>query len=180
MDDWPDLTRVDWIDLYPRLLLNAEGRIRRLWWSRGRPQGQDFVQRAILKALSGERTYDRKKTLFENLCQIISSEISHEIESYDNKNVTSEDQTVVNIGDYRGETPEDTAYYREMVRRYLDFLGSHDPVARDIADLMINRYVTSSGELAVQLGLAVSQVESGKKRLRRLTLIFCERNKETA
>jgi len=180
MDDWPDLTRVDWIDLYPRLLLNAEGRIRRLWWSRGRPQGQDFVQRAILKALSGERTYDRQKTLFENLCQIISSEISHEIESYDNKNVTSEDQTVVNIGDYRGEIPDNVAYYREMVRSYLDFLGSHDPIARDIADLMINRHVTSSGELAVQRGLSVREIESGKKRLRRLTIIFCEKSKETA
>ena len=175
MDDWPDLSRVDWFDLYPRLLLNAKGRIRRLWWPRDKPQAQDFVQRAILKALSGDRTYDRKKTLLENLCQIISSEISHETQSYDTKNVTSEDETIVNIEDYRGESPEDTTYYREMVRRYLDFLGSHDRVARDIADLMLNRYVTESEELAIQRGLSVREIENGKKRLGRLTLIFCRK-----
>jgi hypothetical protein len=94
-------------------------------------------------------------TLFENLCQIISSEISHEAQSYDTRNVTSEDETIVNIEDYRGESPEDTTYYREMVRRYLDFLGSHDRVARDIADLMLNRCVTESEELAIQRGLSV-------------------------
>ena len=160
MDDWPDLSRVDWFDLYPRLLLNAKGRIRRLWWPRDKPQAQDFVQRAILKALSGDRTYDRKKTLFENLCQIISSEISHETQSYDTRNVISEDETIVNIEDYRGESPEDTTYYREMVRRYLDFLGSHDRVARDIADLMLNRYVTESKELRGPAGA------------------FCKRNRE--
>jgi hypothetical protein len=71
MDDgWPDLTRVDWPDEYPRLLLMAEGRIRRLAWPRGKPQARDFVQRAILKALSGQRTYNSKKTLFEKaLCR---------------------------------------------------------------------------------------------------------------
>jgi len=160
MDDWPDLSRVDWFDLYPRLLLNAKGRIRRLWWPRDKPQAQDFVQRAILKALSGDRTYDRKKTLLENLCQIISSEISHETQSYDTKNVTSEDETIVNTQDYRGESPEDTTYYLEMVPRYLDFLGSHDRVARDIADLMLNRYVTESKELRGPAGA------------------FCKRNRE--
>jgi hypothetical protein len=67
-----------------------------------------------------------------------------------------------------------------MVRSYLDFLGSRDPIARDIADLMINWHVTRSGELAVQRGLSVREIESGKKRLRRLTIIFCEKNKETA
>ena len=138
------------------------------------------MQRAILKALSGERTYDCKKTLFENLCQIISSEISHEIESYDTRNVGSEGGAVVNIEDYRGESQEDTTYYREMVNRYLDFLGLHDVVAKDIADLMINQYLSTSRELAIQRGLSVREVENGKKRLRRLTLIFCERNKEIA
>ena len=181
MDDgWPDLRRVDWPDQYPRLLLMAEGRIRRLAWPRGKPQARDFVQRAILKALSGQRTYHSKKTLFENLCQIISSDISHEIESYDTQKVGFDDATIINIKDYRVESPDDATYYREMVSRYFDFLGSQDAAARNIADLMINRCITSSCELAVQLGLSVREIESGKKRLRRLTVIFCQRNEEVA
>jgi len=61
MNDWPDFRRLDWSDLLPRLLLYAEGRIRRLSWPRGRLQAQDFVQQAIERALSGERSYDQKK-----------------------------------------------------------------------------------------------------------------------
>jgi DNA-directed RNA polymerase specialized sigma24 family protein len=110
MNDWPDFRR-QLSDLYPRLLLYAEGRIRRLSWPRGKPQAQDFAQQAIEKALSGKRTYDRKKDLFHNLCQIISCDISHEIQSYDNRcsrHFTSEDDTIINMVDCH-ENPEDIA-----------------------------------------------------------------------
>jgi len=85
---------------------------------------------------------------------------AHRTGGPDFRSPASEDETIVNIEDYRGESPEDTTYYREMVRRYLDFLGSHDRVARDIADLMLNRYVTESKELRGPAGA------------------FCKRNRE--
>jgi RNA polymerase sigma factor (sigma-70 family) len=167
MDDWPDFRFVNWAEEYPKLLLFAAGRLRRLHWPRGRPQPHDFVQRAIEKALSGNRTYDRKKRLLQNLCQIISGDISHEVEAYDSRNVASDDDTVVNIVDYR-ENPEDTVYYRQLERNLLDYLGSHDTDARDVADLMIRSEITNSSELAAQLGSSVRQIENIKKRLRRL------------
>jgi DNA-directed RNA polymerase specialized sigma24 family protein len=169
MDDWPDFKGVDWSDQYPRLLLYAEGRLRRLHWPRGRPQCQDFVQRAIEKALSGERKFDSGKTLLHNLCQIVSSDISHEVESYNNRHVSFEDDAVVNMVDYRQQSPEETAHYSHLARHFLDYLGSHDAAARTVADLMINSGITKSTEIAVHRGLSVSEIENIKKRLRRLT-----------
>jgi hypothetical protein len=167
MDDWPDFKSVDWSDLYPRLLLYTEGRLRRLRWPRGRPSSQDFLQHAVEKALRRERTFDSGKTLFLNLCQIISSDISHQVECYDNRNIISEDDTVVNIVDYR-QSPEDTTHYSQLVRHFLDYLSSRDATVTDVADLMINSDITKSGELALQLGLSVREIENIKKRLRRL------------
>jgi hypothetical protein len=125
------------------------------------------VQSAIEKALSKERSYDRRKTLFQNLCQIISSDISHEIQSYDNKHVVPQDDTVVNLIDYK-QNPEETTHYGEISRDLLCYLGSRDELAKEIADLMINSDITQSAELAVALALSVQQIENAKKRLRRL------------
>jgi len=177
MDDWPDFRNVNWPDLYPRLLLYAVGRLRRLLWSRARPQCQDFVQRAIEKALSKERSYDRRKTLFQNLCQIISSDISHEVLSYENKHTVPQDDTVINLIDYK-QNPEETTRYGEISRDLLCYLGSRDTLAKKIADLMINSDITKSTELSVTLGLSVRQVENAKKRLRRLTEGYIQSSKE--
>lgn len=167
MDDWPDFRKVDWSNLYPRLLLYAEGRLRRLQWPRGRPQSHDFVQHAIEKALSKARTFDNGKTLFHNLCQIISSDISHDIGCFDNRHIKSEDDTIINIIDYQ-DSPEYTTHYRHLVGHFLNYLGSHDAEAKIIANLIINSDITRSSELAVQSGFSVREIENIKKRLRRL------------
>jgi hypothetical protein len=148
-----------------------------LFWSQATPQCQDFVQRAIEKALSGERSYDRRKTLFQNLCQIISSDISHEAQSYKNKHTVPEDDTVVNLVDYK-QDPEDTAHYGELVRDFLYYLGSRDDLAKGIADLMIKSEIAKSAELALTLGLSVQEIENAKKRLRRLTEHYLQSCKE--
>jgi DNA-directed RNA polymerase specialized sigma24 family protein len=177
MDDWPDFRSVNWSDLYPRLLLYAVGRLRRLLSSRVRPQCQDFVQRAIEKALSGERSYDRGKTLFQNLCQIISSDISHEVQSYENKHTVPDGDTVVNLVDYK-QNPEETTHYGEFVRDFIYYLESRDDLAKQIADLMINSDITKSAELALTLGASVQTIENTKKRLRRLTEHYLQSCKE--
>src|SRR4051794_19466383 len=81
LTSWPDFREVDWNDLYPRLLAVARGRMGRLRWRGGRSptapmaaQAEDFVQTAIRKAMDGLRSYDPTKSLFINLCQIISSD----------------------------------------------------------------------------------------------------------
>ena len=178
MEEWPDFSGVNWGDLYQKLLLFAVRRVRRYSWPRDKPQPQEFVQRAILKALSRERIWDCKKNLFENLCQIISNLIYHERNSYDNKNVrnvASDDEAVVNISDCR--TPEDIAYEKELERKLLEYLASYDRVACKIGVLML-RGVKKSESIAIQLGLSVREIENGKKRLRRLAQNYLNKIEE--
>jgi RNA polymerase sigma factor (sigma-70 family) len=180
MDDWPDFRWIDWEDLYPRLLLATEGRLRRIWW-RGRPlpsasrglQAEDFVQQAIESALTRRRTWDPTRNLFQNLWQIISSDISHTVESYENRNVDSqEDSPVINLRDFR-QSPEDVAIYNDQVKSLLSFLEERDPDAKQVAALILSD-VTKSMELALQLELSVKEIENIKKRLRRLCRLYRE------
>lgn len=167
MDDWPDFRRVDWKDVYPRLLLATVGRLRRSRWHRAcEMHATDFVQTAIEKAMSRQRCWDPNRSLFQNLWQVVSSEVSHAAVSYENKNLNPVDETVVQTSDYR-ENPEDTAIYRSRVEHLLNYLRSHDTDAASIANLILNVGITKSIELSVQLKRPVHEIENIKKRLRR-------------
>ena len=167
MDDWPDFGRVNWKDVYPRLLLATVGRLRR---SRGRRacemHAADFVQTAIEKAMSRQRSWDPNRSLFQNLWQVVSSEVSHAAVSYENRNFDPVDETIVQISDCR-ENPEDTAIYRSDLDHLLDYLSGHDAEAADVANLILNVGITKSMELSVQLKRPVYEIENIKKRLRR-------------
>jgi hypothetical protein len=167
MDDWPDFDRVDWKDVYPRLLLATVERLRRLRWHRAcEMHATDFVQTAIEKAMSRQRSWDPNRSLFQNLWQIISSEVSHAAVSYENKNLNHLDETVARIIDCRGN-PEDTTTYRSEVDRLLNYLRSDDADAANIANLILNAGITKSIELSVELKRPVREIENIKKRLRR-------------
>jgi hypothetical protein len=167
MDDWPDFGRVDWKDVYPRLLLATVGRLRRSRWRRAcEMQATDFVQTAIEKAMSRQRSWDPNRSLFQNLWQVVSSEVSHAAVSYDNKNLSPVDETVVQISDGR-ENPEDTAIYRSQVENLLTYLRYHDAEAASIANLILNAGITQSFELSVRLRRPMHEIENIKKRLRR-------------
>ena len=171
MDDWPDFRRVDWKDVYPRLLLATVGRLRRSRWRRAcEMHATDFVQTAIEKAMSRQRSWDPSRSLFQNLWQIVSSEVHHEAVSYGNKNLNPVDETVVQLRDCR-ENPEDTAIYRSQVDHILNYLRSHDADAASIANLILNFEITKSIELSVQLKRPVHEIENIKKRLRR----YCQK-----
>jgi hypothetical protein len=167
MDDWPDFGRVDWKDVYPRLLLATVERLRRLRWHRAcELHATDFVQTAIEKAMSRQRSWDPNRSLFQNLWQIISSEVSHAAVSYENKNLNHLDETVARIIDCRGN-PEDTTTYRSEVDRLLNYLRSDDADAANIANLILNAGITKSIELSAELKRPVREIENIKKRLRR-------------
>jgi hypothetical protein len=167
MDDWPDFDRVDWKEVYPRLLLATVERLRRLRWHRAcEMHATDFVQTAIEKAISRQRSWDPNRSLFQNLWQIVSSEVSHAAVSYENKNLKHLDETVVRIIDCR-ENPEDTTSYRLEIDRLLNYLRSDDADAANIANLILNAGITKSIELSVALKRPVREIENIKKRLRR-------------
>jgi hypothetical protein len=167
MDDWPDFGRVDWKDVYPRLLLATGQRLRRLRGHRAcEMHATDFVQTAIEKAISRQRSWNPNRSLFQNLWQIVSSELSHAAVSYENKNLEHLDETVVRIIDCR-ENPEDATSYRSEIDHLLNYLRSNDAEAADIADLILNAGITKSIELSVELNRPMREIENIKKRLRR-------------
>jgi hypothetical protein len=167
MDDWPDFGRVDWKDVYPRLLLATVGRLRRARWRQAcETHATDFVHTALEKAMSRQRGWNPNLSLFQNLWQVVSSEMSHAAVSYENKNRNPVDETVVQISDCR-ENPEDTAIYRSQVDHLLNYLRSHDAEAANIANLILNVEITKSRELSIQLKRPVHEIENIKKRLRR-------------
>src|SRR6516162_2833110 len=167
MDDWPDFGRVDWKDVYPRLLLATVARLRRGRWSPVcEMHASDFVQTAIEKAMSRQRSWDPHRSLFQNLWQVVSSEVSHAAVSYENKKLDLIDETVVKVIDYR-ENPEDTAIYRSQLDHLLSYLHYHDADAAGIANLILNAGITKSIELGVRLKRPVHEIENIKKRLRR-------------
>ncbi len=167
MDDWPDFTRVDWEDVYPRLLLATVGRLRRSRWHRAcEMHATDFIQTAIEKAMSRQRSWDPNRSLFQNLWQVVSSEVNHAAVSYENKNLNPIDETVVKVIDYQ-ENPEHSTIYRSEIDHLLNYLSSHDADVASIASLMLNLGITSSIELSVRVKRPVHEIENIKKRLRR-------------
>jgi hypothetical protein len=167
MDDWPDFRRVDWEDVYPRLLLATVARLRRSRWHRAcEMHATDFIQTAIEKAMTRQRNWDRNRSLFQNLWQVVSSEVNHAAVSYENKNFNPIDEAIINVIDYR-ENPEDTAIHRSEIHYLLNYLRSHDADVARIADLMLNHGITSSIELSVRVERPVHEIENIKKRLRR-------------
>jgi hypothetical protein len=167
MDDWPDFERVDWEDVYPRLLLVTVARLRRARWAPVREMhASDFVQTAIEKAMSRQRSWDPNRSLFQNLWQVVSSEVSHAAASYENKNLDPIDETVVKVIDYR-ENPEDSAIYRSQLDHLLSYLHYLDADAASIADLILTAGITKSIELSARLKRPVHEIENIKKRLRR-------------
>jgi len=167
MDDWPDFRRVDWEDVYPRLLLATVGRLRRSRWHRAcEMHATDFIQTAIEKAMSRQRSWDPDRSLFQNLWQVVSSEVNHAAVSYENKNLNPIDETVVKVIDYR-ENPEHSTIYRSEIDHLLNYLSSHDADVASIASLMLNFGITSSIELSDRVKRPVHEIENIKKRLRR-------------
>jgi hypothetical protein len=126
----------------------------------------DFVQTAIEKAMSRQRSWDPNRSLFQNLWQVVSSELSHAAASAENKNLEHIDETVAPIIDCH-ENPEDATSYRSEVDHLLNYLRSHDVDSASIAALILNAGITKSIELSVQLKRPVHEIENIKKRLRR-------------
>ena len=167
MDDWPDFKRVDWKDIYPRLVLATAGQLRRSRWHRAcEIHPTDFIQTAIEKAMSGQRSWDSSRSLFQNLWQVVSSEVNHAAVSYENKNFNPIDQAVVTVIDHR-KNPEDLAIYRSEIDHLQSYLSSQDADAATLAKLMLNLGITKSIELSVWLKRPVHEIENIKKRLRR-------------
>jgi hypothetical protein len=182
-----DWTQIDWNDLYPRLLLVAEGKLNRLIW-RGKwfgpiPGGQtsyDFVQAAIEKTKAGIRVWNREISIFQHLAGIILSDINHLANSTENQITRYDDEKVIQIEDHRA-TPEASAIRKLEEERFLAFLHTKNPRLRTLAFSMLHDPVRlGSLELATKLNLSICQVDSLKRALRRATEEFLKHEHDIA
>ena len=182
-----DWTQIDWNDLYPRLLLVAEGKLNRLIWRGTRfgtiPGGQtshDFVQAAIEKTKTGIRTWNPEVSIFQHLAGIILSDINHLACSIENQITQSTDEKVIPIEDHRA-TPEASAIRRSQEETFLAFLQRKNPALRTLAFSILHDPVRlGSLELATKLNLSICQLDSLKRALRRATEQFLKAEHELA
>jgi hypothetical protein len=184
-NSWPNfglLSRKELKDIYDRLLYYAARRLRRAWWSGGRDP-REFVHESFKKAINGQRNWDRTKSLYDNLRQIVSSEINHAAQhaaqSYEGKNVDTLDDAVVYIKDYR-ESQEDMLIYKSQVTHLLKFIYSKDRDAGGIAEIILHQGILKSSELGIQINKSVREIENIKKRLRRLCRLYQEEQQSDA
>ena len=171
-----DWAQIDWNDLYPRLLLVAEGKLRRLTWRGAKfgpiPGGQtshDFVQAAIEKTKGGVRAWNPGISIFQHLAGVILSDINHLANSMENRITHYDDEKVIPIEDHRA-TPEAAAIRRSQEEAFLAFLSAKDPKLGILASSILHDPVRlGSLELATKLNLSICQLDSLKKALRRAT-----------
>jgi hypothetical protein len=182
-----DWTQIDWNDLYPRLLLVAEGKLNRLIWRGTRfgpiPGGQtshDFVQAAIEKTKGGIRAWNPEVSIFQHLAGVILSDINHLANSTENQITQCADEKVIPIEDHRA-TPETSAIRSSQEETFLTFLHAKNPVLRTLAFSILHDPVRlGSLELATKLNLSICQLDSLKRALRRATEEFLKAGHELA
>jgi hypothetical protein len=170
-----DWSTIDWADLYPRLLLIAAGKLNRLRW-RGRrfgavPGGKtaaDIVHDAIVKTMSGQRAWKAPNSLFDHLTGVIFSEISHLVQSRENRTTVGVDDDITEQFSHR-EDPETIAIRNAQEHGFLAYLASKKPVLRRLAELILYDANAGTPDLMAKLDLSWREVESLKKALRRAT-----------
>ena len=174
MPDTPDLRRLDWKDLYPRLLLYAEGRLRRMVWLRelrgpipGGHTADDFIQTAYLKFADGSRAWNPNLTAFQNFVGAISSVISNCAEGIENRIMIRADDNVIQIVRDGQLSPEEKIAYDLEVKELLDALPKEDGLIREMARQILINDIDNMRELAVALGVEQNVADAAKRRLRR-------------
>jgi DNA-directed RNA polymerase specialized sigma24 family protein len=174
-------------ELFFRLYLYTRKRLSRMVW-RGEHKGsipggleaEDFIQAALKKALSKERIWNSSEhSLVEFLTNIISSDINHLAEKTENvieQRATTlrsdTDRNVICIKDLPGKRADwpDTYSLNDQERYDLEFIQSQvgdNPTDRAVVRSVIQDGLSRSADIAIELGVPVSEVYKSKKRLRR-------------
>lgn len=167
----PEIRDADWDDIYIRLLAVAAGISK---GRRGAGTARDFVHDAISKTLDGKtRRWDPDNvTLFEHLCGVIRSEISHPGRRYGSASEQQvDDAVIVQFKDGR-PNPEDKQVADSVNREFFQFVDKHDARAGAMSRLIIERDMKQSNELSEAMDMPVSRIDRLRKKLRRLAVAY--------
>ena len=160
--DLQSLSEREWEELYLRLLLYAQSRLRRLD-SSSHLEAQDYVQVAIQAYLGGERRKPEDIDLFPFLAMVIRSEITHQLKKESRQvRLIAEDESNSLASDATGE-PIPDPYLRSQILK----LVADDAVLSKITKLLLEDSRLRAHDLAKILGVPISEIYNANKRMQR-------------
>lgn len=160
--DLQSLSEREWEELYLRLLLYAQSRLRRLD-SSSYLEAQDYVQAAIQAYLGRERRKPEDIDLFPFLAMVIRSEITHQLNKESRQvRLIAEDESNSLASDATGE-PIPDPYLRSQILKFV----AGDKVLSDMISLFLEDPGLKARHLAATLGVPVREIYEANRRLKR-------------
>ncbi|MFQ6758107.1 MAG: hypothetical protein D9V46_03715 [Deltaproteobacteria bacterium] len=189
-----------WDESIPRLTRYAFGKMRKLFWQGilGGPapsgiEAKDIVLISIEKIMNGDRTWDPRsqENLYKHLTSVIDSEISHLINSWENRHFFRE-AVLSGRPNSDGKTaefwdnvscpnsgPEDILIDRERERlsenffwKFYEFIAD-TPLLQAILE-RITEGDKKRADIAASMGIKVKEFDNLKKQLQRRLKSFQE------
>ncbi len=187
MPELPELTNEQWQEYLERLTLYTVKKFRYLGWvakggDRTGPRGkspQDVAYEAVLKALNGERQYNREaySDFGHFLRSAVDSLIYQLAKSFEGKKfkpmpVATSDQEDREEIEFEGKeaTPAKICVNKEIAEKVKGILSQEvkdDPVVNGILECF-EAGITKPAEMAEVLGIDVKDIYTAKKRLQRV------------
>lgn len=186
-----------WEETAPKLAYYALQKIKSRYWlgifggsTPAATEAEDIVMKSIKKILDGQRRWEPKQhpDLFKFLLGVIDSEISHLVESWENRSFLREESLVGYCSDEetadfwqtvpdQHPTIEAKLINQEMEEKsekfFLEFYESvqDSPKLQSILDSIFEGHIKRA-DIAKNIGITVREFDNLKKQLRRRLLSF--------
>jgi DNA-directed RNA polymerase specialized sigma24 family protein len=142
---------------------------------------EELVSEAVVRVLSGDRHYDESKPLFEFMCSVVDSLLSHSATSavnrhthltLDNQDGDESCKGVINEEHVQSANDfESRLMTRDLVERLMKTL---DPKAKQYLAIRLDERYTTDAERAVALNTTVDDINNRIRRIkRRVKLLNC-------
>lgn len=161
---------------YDKALLYAHRKLRAFHNSGllSKLDAYDVTNDAVVKTLAGDRPWNREKSddLFVHLAGCISSIISNAYTSADFQQVERRENSeeVIAESNINERSIESIQEFESKITFLLDYIVSLRDDVEPVAKMMFKDGITEPSEIAQELGMRVSEVNSKKLAIRRMML----------
>ena len=180
------LEEANWDQIFPKLVVYAQFRLKAISWPGGHPSGgtqaEDLAQEAIKLLYIGQRTWDAAKhpSLEAVLKGIIKSLVSHQTKAKDNqtRQALSEDAGVDGWGHdalSNNPSPEESLVFKEQIAQIESLLEDDEEAGLVFLYLLEN---AKSQEIAEELGMPVTEIYVITRRVHRKLRAYWKKTNE--